>query len=93
MAGYVEMFRLGKTYDTKNGPVVIVEDFNLNMTQGEYICLLGHSGCGKSTVLMMAAGLNPISTGGIVVAGREIDQGKRPNTPTQHFSGFLSLVF
>ena len=73
MAGYVEMFRLGKTYDTKNGPVVIVEDFNLNMTQGEYICLLGHSGCGKSTVLMMAAGLNPISTGGIVVAGREID--------------------
>jgi nitrate/nitrite transport system ATP-binding protein len=73
MAGYVEMFRLGKTYDTKNGPVVIVEDFNLNMRQGEYICLLGHSGCGKSTVLMMAAGLNPISTGGIVVAGREIE--------------------
>ncbi len=73
MAGYVEMFRLGKTYDTKNGPVVIVEEFNLNMSQGEYICLLGHSGCGKSTVLMMAAGLNPITTGGIVVAGREID--------------------
>jgi nitrate/nitrite transport system ATP-binding protein len=43
------------------------------MRQGEYICLLGHSGCGKSTVLMMAAGLNPISTGGIVVAGREIE--------------------
>ena len=73
MAGYVEMFRLGKTYDTQNGPVVIVEDFNLNMTQGEYICLLGHSGCGKSTVLMMAAGLSPLTTGGIVVAGREID--------------------
>lgn len=72
MAGYVEMFRLGKTYDTKSGPVVIVEEFNLNMTQGEYVCLLGHSGCGKSTVLMMAAGLNPITTGGIVVAGREI---------------------
>ena len=50
MAGYVEMFRLGKTYDTPNGPAVIVEDFNLNMDEGEYICLLGHSGCGKSTV-------------------------------------------
>lgn len=73
MAGYVEMFRLGKTYDTKNGPAVIVDDFNLNLSRGEYVCLLGHSGCGKSTVLMMAAGLNPITTGGIVVAGREID--------------------
>lgn len=73
MAGYVEMFRLGKTYDTRNGPAVIVEDFNLNLSAGEYVCLLGHSGCGKSTVLMMAAGLSPITSGGIVVAGREID--------------------
>ena len=72
MAGYVEMYRLGKTYDTPNGPAVIVEEFNLNMEQGEYVCLLGHSGCGKSTVLTMAAGLNPITHGGIVVANREI---------------------
>lgn len=73
MAGYVEMYRLGKTYDTPNGPAVIVEDFDLNMEQGEYVCLLGHSGCGKSTVLTMAAGLNPITHGGIVVANREIE--------------------
>ena len=72
MAGYVEMYKLGKTYDTPNGPAVIVEDFNLNMEKGEYACLLGHSGCGKSTVLMMAAGLNPITNGGIVVANHEI---------------------
>ncbi len=73
MAGYVEMYRLGKTYDTPNGPAVIVEDFNLNMSKGEYVCLLGHSGCGKSTVLSMVAGLNPITNGGVVVAKREID--------------------
>ncbi|MDV6032561.1 ABC transporter ATP-binding protein [Stieleria sp.] len=73
MAGYVEMFRLGKTYDTPNGPAVIVEEFNLNMAKGEYICLLGHSGCGKSTVLTMTAGLNPISDGGIVIDGHEIE--------------------
>ena len=73
MAGYVEFYRLGKTYDTPNGPAVIVEDFNFNMDKGEYVCLLGHSGCGKSTVLTMAAGLNPISHGGIVVANHEID--------------------
>lgn len=73
MAGYVEMFRLGKTYDTPNGPAVIVEEFTLDMQKGEYICLLGHSGCGKSTVLTMTAGLNPITTGGIVVDGHEIE--------------------
>ncbi|MEM8670495.1 MAG: nitrate ABC transporter ATP-binding protein [Planctomycetota bacterium] len=73
MAGYVEIFRLGKTYDTPNGPAVIVEDFNLNMDEGEYVCLLGHSGCGKSTVLTMVAGLNPITAGGVVVANHEIE--------------------
>ncbi|MEM8736129.1 MAG: nitrate ABC transporter ATP-binding protein [Planctomycetota bacterium] len=73
MSGYVEIFKLGKTYDTPSGPAVIVEDFTLNMKQGEYVCLLGHSGCGKSTVLTMVAGLNEITTGGVVVANREID--------------------
>jgi nitrate ABC transporter ATP-binding subunit len=42
------------------------------MDKGEVVALLGHSGCGKSTVLTMVAGLNPISEGGIVVAYREI---------------------
>jgi nitrate/nitrite transport system ATP-binding protein len=73
MAGYVEMYRLGKTYDTPKGPAVIVENFNLNMARGEYVCLLGHSGCGKSTVLSMVAGLVPVTSGGIVVANHEID--------------------
>lgn len=73
MRGYVELFRLGKTYDTHNGPVVIVEDFDLNLARGEYVSLLGHSGCGKSTVLTMIAGLNSITTGGVVIDGREID--------------------
>ncbi len=73
MSNYVEMFRLGKTYDTPAGPVVIIEDFSLTMSKGEYVCLLGHSGCGKSTVLTMVAGLNSITTGGVVIANREID--------------------
>lgn len=73
MAGYIEMYRLGKTYDTPYGPAVIVEEFNLNIQKGEYVALLGHSGCGKSTVLTMAAGLNPITAGGIVVDGHEIE--------------------
>lgn len=73
MRGYVEMFRLGKTYDTHQGPVVMVEAFDLNLAKGESVAILGHSGCGKSTVLTMVAGLNPITTGGVVIDGREID--------------------
>jgi nitrate ABC transporter ATP-binding subunit len=51
---------------------VIVRNFNLRIQQGEFVCLIGHSGCGKSTVLSMVAGLNEISDGGIILAGREL---------------------
>jgi len=69
---YLELFRLGKIYPTPKGPLTVVEDFNLLMDKGEFVSLIGHSGCGKSTVLTMAAGLNAISTGGIVLDNREI---------------------
>ena len=69
---YLEFFRLDKVYPTPNGPLTVVEDFNLLMDQGEFVSLIGHSGCGKSTVLTMAAGLNAISRGGIVLDNREI---------------------
>jgi nitrate/nitrite transport system ATP-binding protein len=42
------------------------------MDKGEFITLIGHSGCGKSTVLSMVAGLNKISGGGIVLDGKEV---------------------
>jgi len=73
MAGYVELYRLGKTYPTRKGPAVVVHDFNLNMEEGEFVSLIGHSGCGKSTVLSMIAGLTTISEGSVIVARREID--------------------
>jgi len=70
---YLEFFRLDKVYPTPKGPLKVVEDFNLLMDRGEFISLIGHSGCGKSTVLSMAAGLNSISGGGIVLDNREIE--------------------
>jgi nitrate/nitrite transport system ATP-binding protein len=51
---------------------VIVKDFNLTIRQGEFVTLIGHSGCGKSTVLSMLAGLNEITGGGIILAGKEL---------------------
>jgi len=70
---YLEFFKLKKIYPTPKGPLTVVEDVNLLMDKGEFISLIGHSGCGKSTVLTMAAGLNQISDGGIILDGREID--------------------
>jgi nitrate ABC transporter ATP-binding subunit len=72
MSHYLEISNLGKVYQTPRGPAVIVRDFNLNIADGEFICLIGHSGCGKSTVLSMAAGLSEITEGGIILAGKEV---------------------
>jgi len=70
---FVEIAALGKTYATPAGPAEIVRDFSLYVSEGEFVCLLGHSGCGKSTVLSILMGLNQPSTGGVVIGGREID--------------------
>ena len=73
MSDYVELSRLTKSYPTPKGPAIIVKDFNLRIKKGEFVTLIGHSGCGKSTVLSMLAGLNDVTDGGIVLAGRELD--------------------
>jgi nitrate/nitrite transport system ATP-binding protein len=70
---FVEIAQLGKTYETPSGPAVIVRDFTLYVDEGEFVCLLGHSGCGKTTVLSILMGLTTPSTGGVVIGGREID--------------------
>src|SRR5438094_3864508 len=72
MSYYVELSNLTKTYPTPKGPAVIVKDFNLRIKKGEIVALIGHSGCGKSTVLSMLAGLNDMSGGGIILAGKEL---------------------
>src|SRR5215203_2892029 len=48
MSAYVELSKLTKIYPTPNGPAVIVKDFDLTIQQGEFVTLIGHSGCGKS---------------------------------------------
>lgn len=69
---YLEFSQLKKVYPTPKGPLTVVDGFDLKVARGEFITLIGHSGCGKSTVLTMAAGLNPISEGGIILDGTEV---------------------
>lgn len=69
---YLEISNLEKTYPTPRGPLVIVRDFQLTLKEGEFVSIIGHSGCGKSTVLSIVAGLNHATGGGVVLAGREV---------------------
>ncbi len=70
---YLDFSQLHKVYPTPKGPLTVVEDFDLKIDRGEFISLIGHSGCGKSTVLTMAAGLNEISKGAIVLDGTHVE--------------------
>ncbi len=72
MNAYLSLEKVGKIYPGPSGPAIIVQDFDLSIQKGEFVALIGHSGCGKSTVLSMVAGLTEISQGAIILAGREL---------------------
>lgn len=69
---YLEYSQLSKVYSTPSGPLTVVDNFDLKVRKGEFISVIGHSGCGKSTVLSMTAGLNDVTLGGIILDGREV---------------------
>jgi nitrate/nitrite transport system ATP-binding protein len=71
---FLEFSQLSKSFPMPGAPdTVVVEDFDLQIAEGEFVCLVGHSGCGKSTVLSIAMGLVSPSSGGVILGGREID--------------------
>jgi nitrate/nitrite transport system ATP-binding protein len=72
MSEHLVIDHLTKSYPTPKGRAVIVKDFNLRIKKGEFVCLIGHSGCGKSTVLSMVAGLNSVTEGVIILGGKEL---------------------
>ncbi|MEM7093404.1 MAG: nitrate ABC transporter ATP-binding protein [Actinomycetota bacterium] len=71
---YLEFSDLTKVYPTPDGPLTVVEGIDLHLDKGEFVSLIGHSGCGKSTVLTMTAGLNEISDGWIALDGQYVSQ-------------------
>jgi nitrate/nitrite transport system ATP-binding protein len=72
MSSYVEISKLTKIFPTPKGPLTVVKDFDIEIGKGEFVSIIGHSGCGKSTVLSMLAGLSDISSGAIILAGKEL---------------------
>jgi nitrate/nitrite transport system ATP-binding protein len=69
---YLELWNLTKIYPSRKGDAVIVKDVSFKFRRGEFVTIIGHSGCGKSTILMMVAGLSPVTSGGIILAGKEL---------------------
>jgi nitrate/nitrite transport system ATP-binding protein len=68
----LEITGLTKIFQTPSGPFVAVKDVNAVVGQSEFVCILGHSGCGKSTVLSILAGLEEATYGGVVIDGKQV---------------------
>ena len=70
----LEITGLTKIFETPSGPFTAVKDVNAKVHPGEFVCILGHSGCGKSTVLSIVAGLQKATFGGVVIHGKQVDE-------------------
>lgn len=80
-------------FPTDNGPFRALDNVNLLMQKGEFVSLIGHSGCGKSTVLNIVAGLHEATTGGVILDGKEVNEpGPERAVVFQHHSLFPWLT-
>lgn len=59
-------------FPTPKGPFKALSDISLKIHKGEFVSLIGHSGCGKSTVLNIVAGLHQATRGGVILNGKEV---------------------
>jgi nitrate/nitrite transport system ATP-binding protein len=69
-AEFLKIEGLGKTYPGSTEPVF--DGVNFEVAQGEFVCIIGHSGCGKTTILNVLAGLESASTGHVFMDRREV---------------------
>ncbi|MFM7455184.1 MAG: ABC transporter ATP-binding protein [Vulcanococcus sp.] len=70
---YLVFDGVGQVFNTKNGPFEALRDINLQVAQGEFICVVGHSGCGKSTLLNMVSGFLTPSSGRVTLENQAIE--------------------
>lgn len=69
---FVEVEGLYKRYPGKGEPLTVLENIWFNIEKGEFVCIIGHSGCGKSTILNILAGLDHPSEGAVIMNGKEV---------------------
>jgi nitrate/nitrite transport system ATP-binding protein len=74
MNEYLNIDHVHMTFPTDNGPLEVLNSVNLKVKKGEFISLIGHSGCGKSTVLNIVAGLLNATQGGVLLEDKEVTE-------------------
>ena len=74
IASHLELSGVGISFPTDKGLFCALQNVNLKINKGEFVSLIGHSGCGKSTVLNIIAGLYQASTGGVILDGKEVNE-------------------
>jgi len=71
---HLEISHVSIEFPTPNGSFKALDEVSLNIAKGEFVSLIGHSGCGKSTVLNIVAGLYQATAGGIILDGKEVNE-------------------
>ncbi|MDX5332700.1 MAG: ABC transporter ATP-binding protein [Gammaproteobacteria bacterium] len=71
---YLQISQVSIEFPTPKGPFRALDRVDLSIDKGEFVSLIGHSGCGKSTVLNIVAGLYRASEGGVILEGREVTE-------------------
>ncbi|MFZ0409846.1 MAG: nitrate ABC transporter ATP-binding protein [Cyanobium sp.] len=71
---FLEFSQVSQVFETRRGPFEALRDINLQVKQGEFLCVIGHSGCGKSTLLNMVSGFLQPSGGQVLLEGRPIER-------------------
>jgi nitrate/nitrite transport system ATP-binding protein len=69
---YLKIDHVDKTFQRGATSTPVLKDISLEIGKGEYVSVIGHSGCGKSTLLNIIAGLTPITSGAVLLEGREV---------------------
>jgi nitrate/nitrite transport system ATP-binding protein len=73
MTPYLKLDHVDKTFTRGSTSTEVLKDINLSIEKGEYVSIIGHSGCGKSTMLNIVAGLTRATSGGVLLEGREVN--------------------
>jgi nitrate/nitrite transport system ATP-binding protein len=71
---FLELSQVSMEFPTPKGAFKALDKVDLNIAEGEFVSLIGHSGCGKSTVLNIVAGLYEATTGGVILEGKEVNE-------------------
>jgi nitrate/nitrite transport system ATP-binding protein len=69
---FVSVENLSKVYPSSDGDVTVFDNVNIGIKKGEFVCIIGHSGCGKSTIMNVLAGLDEPTNGSVIMDGKEI---------------------